>query len=173
MNIVDKIIVDPITRGLKFFTKGGVVVSQSPVGMSDQLATQLGLKQYLHGTTYNGGIAPTLTLTGGGGTLNSVARTVFIPYQMHDGSWRMRFNLVNASLSSAVRTTLQLTLSGVTFGGGGINIIAPALNVVGLASVAYTITGGGAIECTFPSNTINGFYASGDVELNSKPTWAY
>jgi len=173
MNIVDKIIVDPITRGLKFFTKGGVVVSQSPVGMSDQLATQLGLKQYLHGTTYNGGIAPTLTLTGGGGTLNSVARTVFIPYQMQDGSWRMRFNLVNAALSSAVRTTLQLTLSGVTFGGGGINVITPALSVSALASVAYTITSGGAIECNFPSNTISGFYASGDVELNSKPTWAY
>ena len=30
MNIVDKILVDPITRGLKFFTKGGVVVSLSP-----------------------------------------------------------------------------------------------------------------------------------------------
>jgi len=27
MNIVDKIIVDPITRGLKFFTKGGVLVN--------------------------------------------------------------------------------------------------------------------------------------------------
>jgi len=33
MNIVDKILVDPSTRGLKFFTKGGVVVSLSPAGI--------------------------------------------------------------------------------------------------------------------------------------------
>jgi hypothetical protein len=43
MNIVDKILVDPITRGLKFFTKGGVVVG--PASQS--------IKLYAAGSTYS------------------------------------------------------------------------------------------------------------------------
>ena len=169
MNIVDKILVDPITRGLKFFTKGGVVVSQSPVGMSDQLATQLGLKQYLHGTTYNGGNAPTVTLTAGGGTLSSVTRAVFVPYQMQDGSWRMRFNF-NVVLSSATRTFIVITINGVTFKAGDIQ---PCAGITSTAVTCYATNATGTVEFAFTSTTTTTTRASGDVELDSKPTWAY
>jgi len=39
MNIVDKILVDPITRGLKFFTKGGAMVTASNAEFASNSST--------------------------------------------------------------------------------------------------------------------------------------
>ena len=66
----------------------------APIGMSNAEATLRGLKQYLHGTAYNGGNAPTV------GGVAGVTRGVFVPYQTQDGTWRLKFNLVVNSLSA-------------------------------------------------------------------------
>ena len=56
---------------------GGVAVLSS--ALDDATATQLGLKQYLHGTTYNGGIAPTVTAGSGITTIGTVTRALAAP----------------------------------------------------------------------------------------------
>ncbi len=146
-----------------------------PSSMSDAAATALGLKEYHHGTTYNGGIAPTVTQASGGGTLSSVQRATFIPYMVQDGTWRMKF-MIKTTHSSAARTALYLNVNGVTskntssfsqtvgancFTTGG--YVASALwdinaSTVGMAHASVT-------------TTEYGFF--GDIELESKPTWAY
>jgi len=169
MNIVDKILFDPITRGLKFFTKGGVVVSQSPVGMSDQLATQLGLKQYLHGTTYNGGSAP--ALSGPAGLTDVFSR--FIPYQMQDGEWRLKFNI--ACVITAA-TQVDITVGGVTFANvpGATAYQAISASSDTSAQLNYGLATENTGLITIQYNLVQArVYASGDVALASKPTWAY
>ena len=136
-----------------------------PSSYSDSEATVMGLKQYIgDGTTYNGGVAPTLS---GAGV--STRRAVFIPYQMQDGSWRMKFNFALVCTST---TSLSVSLNGIVsknisnwfqavtnYPGGnyGRGSIAPNVNTFTLTSDLST----------------NTYSASGDIELNSKPTWAY
>jgi len=173
MNLVDKILVDPITRGLKFFTKGGVVVSQSPVGMSDQLATQLGLKQYLHGTTYNGGNAPTVACSQAGTTIN---RGLFIPYQVQDGIWRLKFNISIGFTSTSITSLPAVSTSGISFKTGVLQAVAASLggSTIGNFQQAWANPGAGSlfVSQTAGAATNSAFFA-GDVELDSKPTWAY
>jgi hypothetical protein len=143
--------------------------------LDNATATRLGLKQYLHGTTYNGGNAPTVTLSSGGGTLSAITRAIFVPYQCQDNTWRMRFT-VNAVVSSATRTSAFFAVAGVT-----------TKNVAGYAQSIAASEGNGSITtttayCDSNANTFGLFHASGsstiyrlsgDVELESKPTWAY
>jgi len=143
-------------------------------GMDNSTATRLGLKQYLHGTTYNGGNAPTVTLTSGGGTLSAVNRAVFIPYQMQDGAWRMKFNF-STTLSAVSRTTVVFAVAGVTFKGES-SYYQSVSGTSGNASPvidAFTVPNTGTIQLDYSSGTTTGHFVSGDVELDSKPTWAY
>ena len=168
MNIVDKILVDPITRGLKFFTKGGVVVSQSPVGMSDQLATQLGLKQYLHGTTYNGGIAPTIT----GGALSSVIRGTFVPYQMQDGRWRLRFNMA-LQTSAISRTSAVFSINGIVTSNPANFYQTFPVTDTNISMIGYLNGGINSLTIIHASSATTLYCMASDLELDSKPTWAY
>lgn len=136
-------------------------------------ATRLGIKSYAHGGSYNGGAAPTITLSSGGGTLSSVIASSFIPYQLQDLSWRMKFNFT-VLLSSVARTSANFAVNGIlaknvsnytqTYSsannGNGVNSsdIAPNSNIFSLNHASVT--------------TIR-YYAQGDIELDSKPTWAY
>lgn len=138
-------------------------------------ATRLGLKEYYqdtaHSGTYNGGLAPTVTLQAGGGTLTTVDHAVFIPYQMQSGTWRMRFN-VKVTLSSAVRTAARIAVNGVTTAAHdqahyGSNVVGLAIS--GMQSTAST----GRFEVGHASGTTSIYVYGGDVELASKPTWAY
>ena len=136
-------------------------------------ATRLGLKQYLHGTTYNGGNAPTVTYTFGGGTLSAVNRAVFIPYQSQDGTWRLRFN-GNITLSSASRTEVQFTINGVT----SIALYQAIPGSAGDGTNPYLIAAAvkpssGVVDIACASATTTIYYFAGDIELASKPTWAY
>jgi hypothetical protein len=150
-----------------------------PTALSDVDATKIGFKEYRHGTTYNGGIAPTITLSSGGGTLNSVELGVFIPYQMQSGVWRMRFN-IKVTLSNTSRTSAVLAVNGVTFadfGAGSGNraqsISACAVNAAAQTSFNNAQENNNLLECTYSTATTNEHLYSGDVELKSKPTWAY
>ena len=135
--------------------------------------TKLGLMIYSHGTTYNGGNAPTVTLTGGGGTLTSVDTSKFIPYQMADGSWRMKFN-VQVTVSVQVRTSLNITIAGVTFPNypNGEQLYGSNVGGTPLTYCQTTPNTGQVVMGYASVNTTNSSW-SGDVALASKPSWAY
>jgi hypothetical protein len=136
-------------------------------------ATRLGLKSYSHGTTYNGGIAPTITLDSGGGTLTSVNYSSFIPYQMQNGSWRMKFN-AGVTLSSATRTQATISINGITSIASFYQSVSGSSEVT-TATLQYAMLEGGAddIIVAHASATTSIYNYSGDVALASKPTWAY
>jgi len=142
--------------------------------LDDATATQLGLKQYVHGTNYNGGNAPTVSGSQAG---FSVIRAVFIPYQTQDGSWRLRVNLV-ATYTLASVTSMSVSINGIVSknvstyyqtaavsinSSGTLNSsktdIAPNGNTFSIQAIAAAT-----------SNTVS---INGDIELNAKPTWAY
>jgi len=128
-------------------------------------ATRLGLKEYLHGTTYNGGNAPTITGQAG---FAADARCVFIPYQMQSGTWRMRFNV---RFSQTSGTTADITVNGVTF-----NKVAPVAvsgNNLAAANYAGRTTDATSSIVLRSSSADRVFSVSSDVELSSKPSWAY
>jgi hypothetical protein len=122
--------------------------------------------QYIGGQTYNG-VALNVTATNG-----TLVRGVFIPYKTSDGSWRLRFNL-NMTFSPAVSAP-TVTIAGVTFknvSGYAPPVVCntPGANVQGQAGVSPN---SGSIG-SGTASTVSSWGLSGDVELESKPTWAY
>lgn len=145
--------------------------------LSDAVATAQGSKTYSHGTSYNGGNAPTITLVGGGGTLSSVAEGDFIPYQMQDGSWRCIFN-ITVAVSATARSQLELNVNGITFfdtgGGGSYGPAVSSYNDGGLAFInAYLENNNGRMTTNHVSTATSKYSFSCDARLASKPTWAY
>jgi len=140
--------------------------------LSDDSATQLGLKQYLHGTNYNGGNAPTVSSALGG---FAVTRAVFVPYKSQGGEWRLRFNIAS-TCTSAARTLAQLSINGAQFKNiAGFIQPCSQTNNGGYASqiVGECTPGSSIVQVAHASDTISRYTFSGDVELDSKPTWAY
>lgn len=157
------------------------IVSQNASGLfpsdnslfDDVTATRLGFKEYVHGTTYNGGSAPTVTLFSGGGTLTTVNYAGFYPYQTQSGGWRCRFNL-NVTVSSTSRTSLSLAVNGLVSHA----TIDQAFSAV--ANTAAAVTNGsnttnntGRFTMNHQTATATNYGFSGDIALASKPTWAY
>jgi len=134
--------------------------------MSNSEATRLGLKAYAHGTSYNNSIAPTIT------TVSSIDFSAFLPYQIQDGSWRMKFNIV-ANVTSNTRSDYTLTINGVTFYNGAGQVASGFAG--GLAAGIRSVCNSNAstITSSHASATTDGYRISGDVALASKPTWAY
>lgn len=150
--------------GVKTFNNG---LEFTSAALSDVQATRLGLKQYLHGTTYNGGIAPTVTSAQAGFTVN---RAVFIPYQMQDGTWRLKWN-IRVNITSATLSSLSMNLNGVVFTDAWACSGLWGANAVGVR--AFVNAGSNTIAIESGSVTTSAASHSGDVELTSKPTWAY
>lgn len=148
-----------------------VVALETPTLMSDELATKLGHKIYSHGTNYNGGNSPTITLASGGGTLSSVDDSMFIPYQMQDGSWRMKFN-VAVTLSSTSRTGANLAVAGLTFATTN-SLAITATSATTAADIAIQRANGSQLSITHASQSTTSYRYSGDIPLEAKPTWAY
>jgi hypothetical protein len=160
--------------GLVSETSSGLMPSTN-VNLDNASATRLGLKQYLHGTTYNGGNAPTVTYNGGGGSVSSVPRAVFIPYQMQDGTWRLKFNM-QVQFSSTSRTQASIAVAGITtknvsnyFQG----ITGSQDTAAGYMAIAYTDVNSNIMYVLHATATTVGYRFAGDIELESKPTWAY
>jgi len=132
-----------------------------------------GSATYLHGTTYNGGIAPTITVTGGG-ALSSVDRSSFIPYQLQGGSWRLKI-FFTASVASGARTFQRFSVNGVTFLDliNGQALVGIFNNTPPTPMNCYTENNSGAITIEHGSATTTRYIVAGEVELVSKPTWAY
>ena len=153
-----------------------VSTATMPTSLTDAEATRLGLKSYSHGTTYNGGIAPTVTLSGGGGSLSSVQLGQFIPRQMQDGSWRLEFNLA-VTVSSLSRGAAIFAVNGVIFKNvGGSQIISVSgSSLVASFNPQYIKVDGNAntIQIQHVAITTDNYTLSGSVPLESRPTWAY
>jgi hypothetical protein len=109
-----------------------------------------------------------LTVTG---TNWTTTRAVGVVYKMGSGQYRMRFNIVG-TVSPSV-TSIGLSAIGVTF--KNISSYSQAISVSPSGGSGSTMSG----ECIPNSNNISlagassgGWRLSGDVELESKPTFA-
>jgi hypothetical protein len=102
-------------------------------------------------------------------------RAVGVAYSDINGVWRLRFNIVG-TFTSATVTGVTLTISGITAKNttnfyqsvNGFWLGASTNSIMGYVSPnASTI-----IVSSSSASTITGISVSGDVELESKPTWA-
>ena len=168
----------PVGFGLVSSTGGSGLMPALTSQLDNATATQMGLKQYLSDKTgaandiaYNGGNKATLSSAQGGFT---PARAVLIPYQTQDGSWRLKFNIYYA-FTSATITSVAVSINGTVF--KNVSFYYQAVSVVASTSStiqhAYVTANTGTITVVAASSTQTGFGVSGDVELDSKPTWAY
>jgi hypothetical protein len=152
----------------------GTQATTIPTSMSNANATALGYKEFLHGTTYNGGIAPTVTSSVSGWTVD---RAAFYPYQDQAGSWYMRMS-INGTYTANSHSLANLTINGVTFANEGTCGHALAMTQANSATlyinycdarknssiVEYQIS----VATSGLILTITGW-----ARLASKPTWAY
>lgn len=132
---------------------------------------------YLMGTNYNGGASP--TVTGVTATWTN-SRSEFLPYQTPDGTWRLRFNISGSFSSSSSTSIVRVTVNGVVFKTGPSQTISVSF-LNGTPSTLQWV--GGRVDAgtsnvrgdLFAASTYDGSGGgfSGDVELDSKPTWAY
>ncbi len=142
--------------------------------MSDVMATRLGFKEYLHGFVggYNGGNAPTITVDAGDGTLSSVNKGVFMPYQTQSGSWRLKFN-IDINVNSNSRSQMTMYVNGILFPSVETQAIAGSSNANIPLNRAQVNNGTNSFIIRHDTATTATYRYSGDVLLASKPTWAY
>jgi hypothetical protein len=144
-------------------------ISWDVTALSDESATQLGLKQYLHGTNYNGGNAPTVSSAQSG---FAVVRAVFIPYKTQSGVWRLRGNVV-ATFTAAAVTTTSFLVNGITSVTGATQAIIAITGGGPPGNQSYIQGNGNTFVTVQVSTSVDAIIASFDIELASKPTWAY
>jgi hypothetical protein len=100
-------------------------------------------------------------------------RAVGIAYRDQAGNWRLRFNM-RYTVASGSRVISEVAISGVTF--KNIALYSQALSATAnggtIAYVAYAAPGGGTIFVEHSTATTSIYVVSGDVELESRPTWA-
>lgn len=108
----------------------------------------------------------TLTVTG---TNWTTTRAVGIPYKTLDGAWRFVFNIAGAVTSQSQNT---LTINGVVFKNTANHYQSiTALAADATANTGYCTPNASTIFVKSAANTL-AWYISGDVELDSKPTFA-
>ncbi len=124
--------------------------------------------EYSSGTSYNGGNAPTVTVTAGA-TLSALIGSYFIPYQTLLGAWRLRGNF-KANMTASV-TSVTFSINGVVW--KNISTFTQAVSCVSNnGSRGFVNPGVATITCDQTASN-DEWRVSLDVELDSKPTWAY
>jgi len=167
------------TKSASGLPVGFSIVSESASGLmpanianlDDVAATRMGLKTYYIGQTYNGGSGPGVSATGWSNSYGA-----FIPYQMQDGIWRLRINFTGSFTGQANTNATSLTAIGFTVASTRQCIAINDQNIQnGRAATASFNGGSSTLQILFSANiSINVEYAfSGDIELASKPSWAY
>lgn len=114
-------------------------------------------------------ITPQLNMT----SINSMPRGVGIYYTDSAGNHRFKFNITFSCTASSA-TQHNFSIAGVTFKSGAFNFqpVAPRM-ATGGQSEAHTEPGLAEIRVLHASSQSGGNWGfSGDVELDSKPTWA-
>jgi len=161
-------ITDTAGSGSPAFPNG--IAPTLPTAMSNAAATALGYKVYVHGTTYNGGNAPTISFSGL--TLSVVDHSAFVPYQTQGGTWRLRFNIIASTTSNA--TTGNILINSVTGLGGS---KAQTFSTMAIGSSPYLCAG--QFDATshqfqvYANSSSGSWRIAGDVEIGAKPNWAY
>lgn len=156
--------------GLVSETSAGLLPS-SHANLDNPTATRLGLKSYSHGTTYNGGNSPTITLFAGGGTLSSITHSRFILRQMQDNSWLLSGSF-DAVVSSSARTTATFSIAGVTFTYD--EAVSFSTDVAQNLTRGLTTSTTGRIAVEHQSATTTHYHINfSNVIIGSKPNWAY
>jgi hypothetical protein len=120
-------------------------------------------KQYVEGVDAG------FNVTGTDWTTN---RAVAIPYQTSDGAWRMKFNIVG--ILSPITDSLSLTLSGITSINEPLAKQSVTLGTTTTAAVVhknFIDTNSNVFNLQFDRDATR-WLVSGDIELDSKPTWA-
>lgn len=162
------------------FPIGQANIVYDPTTVGDSNATLVGQKQYYHGTNYNGGNAPTITLSGV--TVTGTINGTFVPYKMQDGVWRMRFNMrISPTNGTAISgNTFNVIVNGVTYRNvSGFSQAVSATTSTAATTILnyyHTQPNTSNIKLNFSTSgnyNSTDYYISGDVELDSKPTWAY
>ena len=139
--------------------------AQSPDQIEPKIKAKAELYKSLHkGWAHQGG-CDSLGFT--------VLRAVFVPYQMADGIWRLKFNLQGDFTSASVQT-ITVSVNGILMSASYTQSISAIYggNSTGLKS--YALINSNQLQTTTTASiTANGVCLSGDVELSAKPTWAY
>jgi hypothetical protein len=140
--------------------------ASSPVGFGKSNSNEFGLVAPRKGQY-------SLTVTG---TNWTTTRAIGIYYQDQDGNHRLKFNVVG-SISVGV-TSFTGTISGVTFKNisGFTQAISACLGESGVAArvtlESYVNPNASTFVVATSSGNMTLVRISGDVELDSKPTWA-
>lgn len=143
---------------------------QAQTRSNSWIPVQVVPKQYVWGVTYPNG---TMTISSGNAGW-AVQRAVFLPYQTSDGAWRMQFSL-SATFTSTSTSAVTWTVTGITYKSSTNFYQAGSGIWFGSAQGAqsYATSGGNTWTVTSSSAaTVTGLACAGDVELDSKPTWA-
>jgi hypothetical protein len=104
----------------------------------------------------------------------STVRAVGIYYQDQDGNHRLKFN-INGTFTSTTYTSSNTTVSGVTFKNGPSQSISAMTGGSSPGSIiqAYANSNASTLTLLTTSGTsVSSITLSGDVELESKPSWA-
>lgn len=142
-------------------------------GMTNVMATELGYKAYKHGTTYNGGNAPTISLSSGGGSITGIDYSSFRPYQTSGGVWRCRGEFT-AAMSSTARTTITFAVNGLAYGSTYQPISGWALSSAVTNGVTHAYFDRfDNFYLQHASGTSVKYLVAFDIELSAKPSWAY
>ena len=165
MNIVDKILVDPITRGLKFFTKGGVPAYVSQVrGRTDGSSPAAGeVGEIVNSASLTAATLPLTTAADlGGGILN-----------LGPGSWEIVYN-ANISIVSGITTSapnfnevnasIVIATSGVEVDNSFKSMFHREVGVSAINAVNQGVLTASAfvnISAVNTAYTLRGFYTSG------------
>jgi hypothetical protein len=116
-----------------------------------------------------------LVVTGTNITANTILGAYVQAYADSNGLWRLRFNVHCPVTSTGVRTNATLTFSStyaVTFKSGPYQACTAFLGGSGAAVTARTTSNTAAIYIAHASAAETEYQLSGDVELESEPTWA-
>lgn len=123
---------------------------------------------YRHGTNYLSTSAPTITATT---SVSSVQGSSFVPYKTANGGFRMTFNFKVTLSGNATSNTYSI--NAVTFKNStGFRQSVSVYNVPA-ASAQGGYASPNTDDIVVTSSSADEFSISGDVELESKPTWAY
>lgn len=167
-DVVSKQIDDTAFFSSGAYATGSAAGTLPPVSsMGDALATQLGLKQYTTGVTYNNSTQVTFSSTPAGWALTYA---YFVPYQMQDGTWRCRAN-VSATWTSNATPSVVINLEALTNGQAA---YASAGTTPAYSYGFITRTGSQTsnMEWRFGAAQTSGTWAA-DFKLDAKPDWAY
>ena len=113
---------------------------------------------------YVGGVDFTITSDATGSPV--FQRAVIVPYQTVDGAWRAR---INCTLTHGSETSHNITISGLVF--KDVTDFFQPITALTTSGTVYTSPNTGVLIASTPVGTTS-TGLSGDVELESKPTWA-